>query len=277
MIFLIILISVIAVCITIFSIYLLKRRLQKKYEKFVLDNSDCLKRLNEINSRYEFYPHVDYDQSHTYDNEKIYDTVSCRDYIIYQLQYSQKQIRDQINKVNANKQMYSQYLDEIKTVTQSGQFIAPPGKLKLDKLLRYEKLLIKKQTFAAPCTHFYLTVYLYCSKINGQIYRSKNEAFYADDITALIKRLNNKRGTYYADRNIWEAICRVERGKISNKMRFAIYERDGYRCRRCGVRDGYARLEIDHIIPIAKGGKSTYDNLQTLCHDCNVEKGDSLY
>ena len=92
----------------------LKRLLQKKYEKFVLDNSDCLKRLNEINSRYEFYPHVDYDQSHIYDNEKIYDTVSCRDYIIYQLQYSQKQIRDQINKVNANKQMYSQYLDENK-------------------------------------------------------------------------------------------------------------------------------------------------------------------
>ena len=69
----------------------------------------------------------------------------------------------------------------------------------------------------------------------------------------------------------------VSKGEISNKMRFAIYERDGYRCRRCGVRDGYARLEIDHIIPIAKGGKSTYDNLQTLCHDCNVEKGDSLY
>ncbi|MBO5772449.1 MAG: HNH endonuclease, partial [Clostridia bacterium] len=26
-----------------------------------------------------------------------------------------------------------------------------------------------------------------------------------------------------------------------------------------------------------KGGKSTYNNLQTLCHRCNVEKGDNLY
>ncbi|MBO5777220.1 MAG: HNH endonuclease [Clostridia bacterium] len=32
-------------------------------------------------------------------------------------------------------------------------------------------------------------------------------------------------------------------------------------------------LEIDHIKPIAKGGKTTIDNLQTLCHDCNVKKG----
>lgn len=35
-------------------------------------------------------------------------------------------------------------------------------------------------------------------------------------------------------------------------------------------------LEIDHIIPIAKGGKSTYDNLQTLCHRYNIKKGDKL-
>ena len=59
-------------------------------------------------------------------------------------------------------------------------------------------------------------------------------------------------------------------------MRFSIYARDGYRCRICGARQGkIVQLEIDHIIPIAKGGKSTYDNLQTLCHNCNVQKGDN--
>lgn len=58
-------------------------------------------------------------------------------------------------------------------------------------------------------------------------------------------------------------------------MRFSIYERDGYRCCKCGISDRYAQLEIDHILPIAKGGKTTYDNLQTLCHKCNMEKGDT--
>ncbi|MBO4667476.1 MAG: HNH endonuclease [Bacilli bacterium] len=57
-------------------------------------------------------------------------------------------------------------------------------------------------------------------------------------------------------------------------MRFSIYARDGNRCRKCGRRTG--DLEIDHIIPIAKGGKSTYENLQTLCKSCNKKKGSSL-
>ena len=56
-------------------------------------------------------------------------------------------------------------------------------------------------------------------------------------------------------------------------MRFAVYKRDNNRCRKCGSRHN---LEIDHIIPIAKGGKTTFDNLQTLCKRCNEEKSDTI-
>ena len=88
-------------------------------------------------------------------------------------------------------------------------------------------------------------------------------------ILDLIDRVNDKYGTWFNDRGIWDAICRVERGRVSNKMRFSIYKRDGYRCQHCGRSGRFVDLEIDHIIPIAKGGKSTYDNLQTLCKRCN--------
>ncbi|MBO4856796.1 MAG: HNH endonuclease [Bacilli bacterium] len=43
----------------------------------------------------------------------------------------------------------------------------------------------------------------------------------------------------------------------------------------CGKSDLLENLEIDHIIPIARGGKTTPDNLQVLCHDCNKKKGHS--
>ena len=53
-------------------------------------------------------------------------------------------------------------------------------------------------------------------------------------------------------------------------LRLRVFTRDGWRCRRCG-RAG--RLEVDHIIPLHRGG-DPYDpaNLQTLCRGCHVEK-----
>lgn len=266
--------TIVLVGIAIFLTYCLT---QKKYNNFILQNSVSLKQLNAINSRYKFNPYVCFDQRHTYDNEKFYNNISCQDYLIYQLQFIRTGLFNQIKKVKNNKEQYSNYIAEIKTITQSGQFQALIGKLRLSKLINIEHKFIERSIYPEPTIHFSLKVTLYCSKINGQIYTQKSENFSTYDIYILNKRLNNKNGTYYCDREIWDAICRVERGKVSNKMRFSIYERDRYRCRKCGVSDRYAQLEIDHIIPIAKGGKSTYENLQTLCHKCNVQKGDNLY
>lgn len=264
-----------ALLITIF--FIVRNVIKKKYTDFVLQNSIHLKNLQEINSKYKFFSHIDFNQSHTYDNENFYCDITCLDYLIYQLQFISTKVIDQINKEKQNDRLYTEYQKEVAALTEVGKFLIDIGKLKYDKLVATEKRLINQTIYAKPHTSFYIDVTLYCSQINGRIYAKKNEIFYADNILALIKRLRNRKGTFYNDREIWNSICRVERGKVSNKMRFSIYQRDGYRCRKCGVSQRYAQLEVDHIIPIAKGGKSTYNNLQTLCHRCNVEKGDSLY
>ncbi|MDE2854446.1 MAG: HNH endonuclease signature motif containing protein [Chloroflexota bacterium] len=44
----------------------------------------------------------------------------------------------------------------------------------------------------------------------------------------------------------------------------------GERCANCGAEDS---LVLDHVIPIARGGRSTLDNLQMLCATCNRIKG----
>ncbi len=108
----------------------------------------------------------------------------------------------------------------------------------------------------------------------GRLLQSKEESFYAPEIRKILERLSDREGAFFKDEGIWESIVRAERGKVSNRMRFAIYKRDGHRCRKCGKRGD--DLEIDHIVPIAKGGKSTMGNLQTLCHRCNVEKGTNV-
>ena len=258
------------------AIFLICYFVQGRYKKFVVRNSLSLKCLQEINSKYDFHPYQCLDQYHTYDNEKVYDTVSCTDYLIYQLQFIEKSVLEQIKKANSNKQKYDQYLSEFQNVPQLGSFSAPIGWLRRNKLIQIEQRLMKLQKYSTPYVQFELLVVLRCAKMSGRIYDAKSKHFYENDIRVLLRRLHDKRGNFYNDREIWDALCRVERGKVSNRMRFSIYERDGYRCRRCGVSGQYdksVRLEIDHIIPIAKGGKSTMDNLQTLCHTCNIYKG----
>lgn len=203
--------------IIVFTIIFIRRFLQKKYTDFVLQNSVYLKQLNEINSRYEFYPYISFDQSHTYDNEKFYQSISCKDYLIYQLQFIRKNLFNQINKLKVNKQLFSEYQNEIKSVAIYGQFQNSTKKFNLDKLIKTERQLIEKYTYRIPSEQFYLTVTLFCSKINGQVYRKKFERFNVGDIVELSKRLNNKNGNFYNDREIWNALCRVERGKVSDK------------------------------------------------------------
>ena len=70
---------------------------------------------------------------------------------------------------------------------------------------------------------------------------------------------------------------KAEREKVKAGLRFDILKRDGYRCQICGscASDG-VKLHVDHIIPIAKGGKSVESNLRTLCDRCNIGKSDKI-
>lgn len=62
-----------------------------------------------------------------------------------------------------------------------------------------------------------------------------------------------------------------ERNVMSYKLRWEILKRDDFKCVICGTND---RLEIDHIIAVSQGGKTTTSNLQTLCFPCNRGKYD---
>lgn len=67
-----------------------------------------------------------------------------------------------------------------------------------------------------------------------------------------------------------------ERGRMTLRLRFEVMKRDKFRCSICGARAGDIELEIDHIIPVSKGGKTEINNLQTLCFDCNRGKSSDL-
>lgn len=55
-----------------------------------------------------------------------------------------------------------------------------------------------------------------------------------------------------------------------------VVRRDNYQCQICGAHLLDNQLEFDHIIPLARGGRTSAENLGVLCISCNQKKADSV-
>lgn len=73
---------------------------------------------------------------------------------------------------------------------------------------------------------------------------------------------------------------------MPGELDMAVFARDGWRCRYCGIRVRLFRRRrgvkvpddaatIDHLVPAAKGGPTTKGNTVTACYRCNMIKADN--
>jgi hypothetical protein len=65
----------------------------------------------------------------------------------------------------------------------------------------------------------------------------------------------------------------ILRSQITREKWFAILKRDNYTCQYCFHKDAPRELEVDHRIPLHKGGTNDDSNLITACIPCNCGKG----
>lgn len=64
---------------------------------------------------------------------------------------------------------------------------------------------------------------------------------------------------------------------IPKKLRFEILKRDEFKCRYCGRSEGEGvTLHVDHVIPVALGGRNDPENLVVACADCNLGKAANM-
>jgi 5-methylcytosine-specific restriction endonuclease McrA len=64
-----------------------------------------------------------------------------------------------------------------------------------------------------------------------------------------------------------------KRRSLSKSVRFEVLKRDNHTCRYCGARPPHAELHVDHVEPVARGGRNDLENLATACSSCNAGKG----
>lgn len=105
----------------------------------------------------------------------------------------------------------------------------------------------------------------------GMAQRSFTVPMTEETIVDLIRLLESKLTA--------SAFAKEQRNLMTKKLRESIKIRDNFTCCSCGNSshmEPNLLLEIDHIIPVAKGGCTVEENLQTLCWKCNRTKGDKI-
>ncbi|MDY2968818.1 MAG: HNH endonuclease [Butyricicoccus pullicaecorum] len=105
----------------------------------------------------------------------------------------------------------------------------------------------------------------------GLAQRSFTVPMTEETVAELIKTLENRLTA--------SAFAKEQRTLMTKKLREAIKARDNYTCCNCGNSthvEPNLLLEIDHIIPVSKGGRTEESNLQTLCWKCNRAKSNKI-
>ena len=94
----------------------------------------------------------------------------------------------------------------------------------------------------------------------------------AKDLDERVKFLSQ----YNYEMTEYQYNCSNQRKLMTPDLRSQIIQRDNGICQICKKKCQPSEIEIDHIIPVSKGGKTCVGNLQVLCSNCNRSKSNKL-
>lgn len=89
-----------------------------------------------------------------------------------------------------------------------------------------------------------------------------------DDVLLRVEILSK----YNFEMTEYQYNCENQRSLMTQELRIIIIQRDKGICQICGKKCNNNEIEIDHIQPVSKGGKTIVSNLQVLCITCNRRK-----
>lgn len=149
----------------------------------------------------------------------------------------------------------------------------------LDKYVRYKWIQnINAKKDREDYEKVEIKWFLFWEKRNGEWIKIINKLqcnrYFAERAEELSNAKATREYNLIMQKEEIDKIRNIEQGRVfSGRLRHMILERDNFKCVLCGrgVPEG-AVLEVDHIQEWIDGGKTTYDNGQTVCSDCNKGK-----
>lgn len=88
----------------------------------------------------------------------------------------------------------------------------------------------------------------------------------------LISLCESKLNEFLESRGLKLWDYRLIDNPVPDSLRYKVLKKSKHRCELCGATKYDRPLDVDHIIPRSKGGKSEESNLQVLCSKCNRSK-----
>lgn len=177
---------------------------------------------------------------------------------------------DQVRRNAVIYEMYDRKIASLYVEATAEQF--EEGKMTAEEYQAVEQDVIREARLPI-CRAYSVNCHVSYTSPQGRNRYHKSQIYSEDEIRQEMER-QERKSAYHAS-EVYRR--RAERSRVTPSVRYRIMERDGFRCCVCGrsARSG-VELEVDHIIPIARGGSSDDSNLQTLCRDCNRGKGATI-
>lgn len=262
------LILIFADLILIYIIYLIISKYRTSYIEHVKSTSARYKKLLQINSQYAFAKvpnHLLYQA--TLNSKAKYDHFNYYSFFESKVEEYSSIVSSYEHNITNNYRLMLSYRDNLNRL--------PPLKSEAEvKALnlswktynKFETRLITEQILT-PQTQFRIICKKFYQSPKGQNIYSECRSFNLNDYHSALNNINKRRKEKESKE--------YQRKIMTDTLRYNILKRDGFRCQICGrsQKDG-VKLVVDHILPIAKGGKTVPENLRTLCNTCNSGKSD---
>lgn len=269
-----VLVCLIVIATVVLLVVLFVRLIAARNKKIVLETSTMLKKLSAINTTYDFKP-ID---SKLYVSTKCLPTKAKYDKctplnVLDGVLWFDRNLENVMGDAAYNSSLYDKYQTEIQSISsEANKEQCKKLHVPLSHYVKTERELFSSQQLT-PITNVDLKCIATYTSPGGRNTYSRAETYNTVQClnrAAAIRRQWERQNT--------EEMRRLrERALMTDKLRYKILKRDGFRCQICGrsAEDG-VKLHIDHIIPVSKGGKTVESNLRVLCEDCNLGKGDTI-
>lgn len=251
----------------------IKLWLSIRREKIVIENSEYYKYVLALNKRTSYHRNIARSGKVIYTmhvtSKAKFDRTDTISSLHEYLDFYGHEMNVYLSQVSENRKVYRAYNSEFSGLSSViTREKCNELRIDYDKFQKIEQNLVDSEKLDMIQT-LAITCFVEYTSPQGRNSYSKKCTYLESEIRTIIQDRIEQRA--YVQSEAYRR--RNERAKVTPSLRYDVMRRDDFRCRLCGrsARDG-VELEVDHIVPISKGGSSIESNLQTLCRDCNRGK-----